>query len=173
VDETTHVVDRIARVARERRWRVGAAESLTSGLLLHRLGAGPDASGWFAGGVVAYALDVKFEVLGVTPGPVVTSKCAEEMVAGVARLLRADAAVAVSGGGGPGSEGFSPRVRRFVATWVEGNVSSHHHHFDGDPGIVVDRAADTALACLEQAMTWGDVGASPTDGTEQTGYEPA
>jgi nicotinamide-nucleotide amidase len=41
----------IAAIARERGLHVGVAESLTSGALASRLGAGPGASEWFRGGV--------------------------------------------------------------------------------------------------------------------------
>ena len=78
----------IARLLRENKQTVAVAESLTSGKLASRLGAAPEASNWFAGGVVAYAAHVKFEVLGVEPGPVVSEQCARQMARGVVRLMR-------------------------------------------------------------------------------------
>lgn len=148
-------VERIAAVAQERGWRIGAAESLTSGLVLRRLGAGPAASEWFAGGAVAYDTEVKFGVLGVGRGPVVTARCAEEMAQGVASLLRVDGAVAVTGVGGPGPEEGHPAGTVFVATWVEGEVTSRRHDLTGDPGTVVDRAAWAALTALADALLNG------------------
>ena len=94
-------MERIARLAVERGLTVAAAESLTSGLIASRLGAGPDAAEWFRGSVVAYQEAVKFDVLGVREGPIVAPECAEGMARGVARLLDADATVAATGVGGP------------------------------------------------------------------------
>ena len=146
------LVPRIAELALHRGWRVGAAESLTCGVLLERLGAGPTASTWLAGGVVAYDEEVKFGVLGVARGPVVTATCAEQMAHGVAALLHLDAAVALTGVGGPDpEEGHRPGTV-FVATWVAGEVTARRHEFNGDPATVVDRAASAALADLTTAM---------------------
>ncbi len=55
---------------------------------------------------------MKFDVLGVQPGPVVTPECAEGMARGVGRLLGADVAIAATGVGGPEpSEGKPDRHR--------------------------------------------------------------
>lgn len=62
---------------------IAVAESLTGGQLSSALAAVPEATDWFRGGLVAYAPEVKFDALGVTPGPVVTARCAEEMATGI------------------------------------------------------------------------------------------
>ena len=72
------VAERVAEIAKLTRARVAVAESLTAGRIAQALGAAPDASDWFRGSVVAYAPEVKFDVLGVTPGPVNRASCAAE-----------------------------------------------------------------------------------------------
>ena len=62
---------------------LGVAESLTGGLIASRLVNVPGASAWFRGGVVAYHEQVKFDVLGVPVGPVVTEAAAAAMAEGV------------------------------------------------------------------------------------------
>jgi len=89
----------VAEHASRRGLTVAVAESLTSGRLASALGEAPDASEWFRGAVVAYASAVKFDVLGVTPGPVVTASCAREMATGARNLLAADVSVAGTGVG--------------------------------------------------------------------------
>lgn len=84
---------------------VAVAESLTAGWLARELAAAPDASKWFAGGVVAYRAESKFRVLSVTEGPLMSRRCAEEMARGVRALFAADVSVAMSGVGGPDDEG--------------------------------------------------------------------
>jgi nicotinamide-nucleotide amidase len=127
--------------------RIGVAESLTGGQLASRLAAGADAADWFRGGVVAYAPEVKFAVLGVEPGPVNTASCAAQMALGAVRLLDAEIAVAATGVGGPGPDEHVPAGTVFVACadWT-GEVVSREHHFSGAPSEVVESAVD---ACLE------------------------
>ena len=88
---------------------LAVAESLTGGLVAARLVDVPGASAWFRGGVVSYASDVKFSVLGVPEGPVVTPETAVAMAAGVRDLLGADVGLGVTGVAGPESaEGHPP-----------------------------------------------------------------
>jgi nicotinamide-nucleotide amidase len=58
----------LAAAARAQRRTVAVAESLTGGQVSSALAAAEEASVWFRGGVVAYASDVKHEVLHVRPG---------------------------------------------------------------------------------------------------------
>jgi nicotinamide-nucleotide amidase len=88
---------------------LAVAESLTGGLVAARVVDVPGASNWFRGGVVSYATDVKFSVLGVPEGPVVTSEAAAAMATGVRDLLGADVGLGVTGVAGPESaEGHAP-----------------------------------------------------------------
>ena len=96
---------------------VAAAESLTSGSVATRLGAGTDASVWFRGAIVAYAEDAKFRLLGVDPGPVVTASCATQMAQGVSRLFESQVGVAVTGVGGPEPVEGRPPGTVFVAVF--------------------------------------------------------
>lgn len=81
----------ISRAALEGGLTVGAAESLTGGMVSSLLAKAPDAGRWFRGGVVAYSPEVKQAVLGVAPGPVVTATCARQMARGAAKALGAAA----------------------------------------------------------------------------------
>ena len=111
-------VQRIADILHEHGLHVAVAESLTSGAVASRLGAGPEAANWFRGGIVAYDEGVKFDVLGVTPGPLVTERCAREMAEGIARLLEAEAAIGVTGVGGPEPSEGQPAGTVIVAVRI-------------------------------------------------------
>jgi nicotinamide-nucleotide amidase len=145
-------VEAIAALADGHGLRVAAAESLTCGQLAADLGAGPDASTWFRGGVVAYASDVKFDVLGVTPGPVVTDRCAQEMARGAATLLGADAVVATTGVGGPDVEEDEPPGTVYVAALVRGDATCVRLELSGDPAHVLRQTRARALEILDEAM---------------------
>ena len=80
---------------------LGVAESMTGGLVGARLAAIAGASAVFRGAIVAYARDVKFALLGVPEGPVVSEDCAKAMAQGVRRVLGADVGLATTGVAGP------------------------------------------------------------------------
>ncbi len=90
----------------ERGERLAVAESCTGGGLGARLTARPGASEWFAGGVIAYANEVKEHVLGV-PAQVlathgaVSGECAAGMAQGVRRATGAEWGVSITGVAGP------------------------------------------------------------------------
>ncbi len=86
---------------RKRGQTLGLAESLTAGMVSARLAGISGASDVLRGSVVSYASDVKFDVLGVTPGPVIGEQPALEMAAGARRVLKADIGVALTGVAGP------------------------------------------------------------------------
>ena len=153
IDELTA---RLGARARRDGFTVAIAESLTGGMLSSSIAAAEAASEWFRGGVVAYASEVKFEVLGVRPGPVVTEETARQMAHGAARLLRADVAVAVTGVAGPApEEGHGPGTVWFAAH--DSNRSlTRLAEFDGDPATV---CLETCRVALELALELTD----PTD----------
>lgn len=147
-----HSHEQIARLIAEevdaRGLTVAVAESLTCGRLASRLGLGHGTSEWFRGGIVAYQTDVKQSVLGVSQGPVVTARCAEEMAAGCASLFGADVAVSTTGVGGPGTEEDQPAGTVFVGWYFEGETGSTKHVFAGDPPEVLEQVVSAALTRL-------------------------
>jgi len=100
-DDPDDLEQRIASALMGAQRTAAAAESLTGGNVSAGLSAIEGASDWFVGGVVAYASEVKFGLLGVDRGPVINAPTARQMATGVARLLNADFAVATTGVGGP------------------------------------------------------------------------
>ena len=78
VDDET-MEDVVAALLLERSLTLAVAESVTGGLIASRLVGVAGASKWFRGGVVSYASEVKFDVLNVPVGPVVSGEAAEAM----------------------------------------------------------------------------------------------
>lgn len=147
--ELTH---KIADFAVAHGLRIAAAESLTSGLICAELGAAPRASDWFVGGVVAYDAQVKSALLGVDPGPVVTARCAEQMKAGVVRLLRADYAVAVTGVGGPDEEEGKPPGRVYICSGGSETTLSRECDLSGSPEEILKATVRHAIQALWDGM---------------------
>lgn len=144
-DPIDEVAGQLAALAKRHGWTVAAAESLTSGAVASALGRAPDASDWFAGGVVAYLTAVKRQVLGVTADRVVTAAAAEQLARGVAGLTSADLAVATTGVGGPGSEEGQPAGTVWLAVVSRLGARTEQHRFDGDPASVVSEATLAAV----------------------------
>ena len=142
----------VARIAREGGRAIAAAESLTSGRLLGELGRGKGASEWLRGGVVAYATEVKQQVLQVSDGPVVSARCAEEMAAGVARLLGADVAVSTTGVGGPDPEEGREPGTVYLGWWSHGRSGSELHSFEGDPVHILEDTVAASLVLLARTL---------------------
>ena len=86
---------------RQRGLTLGLAESLTGGLVASRLTGVAGASDVVRGSIVSYASDVKFDLLGVAPGPVVNEAAAAAMAVGARRTLGADVGLALTGVAGP------------------------------------------------------------------------
>jgi nicotinamide-nucleotide amidase len=108
----------VAKLLAARGLTLAVAESLTGGLVASRLVDVPKASDWFRGGVVSYATDVKFSVLGVPEGPVVTADAAAAMATGVRRLLGADIGLGVTGVAGPDPMEGQPPGTVFLAAAI-------------------------------------------------------
>jgi nicotinamide-nucleotide amidase len=153
VRDRESMIEEVGRLAHERELCLATAESLTSGAIACALGAGPDAAAWFAGAIVAYQEPVKFRLLDVPEGPVVSAACAEQMAIGARTLLDADIAVSATGVGGPEpSEGEAPGTV-FVSVATAGEVITHELHLAGDPEDVLAQTVDHALELLADVLT--------------------
>lgn len=133
--------------------RIAVAESLTSGAIAVRLGAAPNSSEWFVGGVVAYMTETKHRVLEVGQGPVVSARAAEQMATGVARLMGANLTLAVTGVGGPDEQDGQPVGTVFISIHSpHGELHVAERQLGGSPGEIVDSAVVAALRLLESRV---------------------
>jgi nicotinamide-nucleotide amidase len=129
-DEPMEVV--VLRLLRQQGLTLATAESVTGGLIAARLTSVPGASEVFRGGIVSYASDVKFDVLGVPQGPVVSDEAAIAMAEGACRALGTDVAVAVTGVAGPDRQEGVPVGTVFFGVCIEGDSQSMMIRLPGD-----------------------------------------
>jgi nicotinamide-nucleotide amidase len=131
---------------------LAVAESVTGGLIASRLVNIVGASTWFRGGVVSYASDVKFDLLGVPRGPVVSAGAAEAMARGVRTLLGSDVSLSVTGVAGPEEQDGQPAGTVFVGLAIGDRVEHVELHLPGDRPRVRAYSAISALDALRRAL---------------------
>jgi nicotinamide-nucleotide amidase len=131
----------------------GVAESLTGGLIASRLVSIPGASAWFRGGVVAYHSQVKFDLLDVPVGPVVSEAAAVAMARGVCRATGADVGLGITGVAGPDDqEGVAPGTIFVGLALPDGKTESREMRLPGDRDRVRQYSAISALDLLRRAL---------------------
>jgi nicotinamide-nucleotide amidase len=131
---------------------LSVAESVTGGLIASRLVNIAGASTWFRGGVVSYASDVKFDLLGVARGPVVSAAAAEAMALGVRTLLKSDIGLSVTGVAGPEEQDGQPAGTVFIGIALDAHAQHVELHLPGDRPRVRSYSAISALDALRRAM---------------------
>jgi nicotinamide-nucleotide amidase len=132
---------------------LGIAESLTGGLASSRLVNVPGASRWFRGSVVSYASDVKFALLGVPEGPVVSDVAARAMADGARRVLESDVGLSITGVAGPDPQDGQPPGTVFVGLSRAGHsTESFRFAVPGDRDRVRQYATISALDWLRRTL---------------------
>jgi nicotinamide-nucleotide amidase len=129
-DETMESI--IIELLREKGFSLGVAESLTGGMVGARLTAVPGASDVFRGAVVAYASDIKYALLGVPEGPVVSESTAKAMAQGVRKVLQADIGLATTGVAGPSGQEGQPIGRVYLGLAISGKSEAHQLYLPGE-----------------------------------------
>ena len=131
---------------------LAVAESLTGGLVASRLVDVAGASKVFRGGVVTYASDTKFSLLGVPEGPVVTCEAAEAMATGVRKLLGADVGLGLTGVAGPESSEGRPPGTVCLAVDLAGDISAIELRLPGRRQQVREFSCITVLNLLRSKL---------------------
>jgi nicotinamide-nucleotide amidase len=131
------VADAVVALLRELDLSVGTAESLTGGLVCAALTSVPGASTVVRGGVVAYASEVKADLLGVDPELLaregaVCEPVAAQLADGIRRVLGCAVGVSTTGVAGPDPADGQPVGTVFVGA-------------SGAWGIVVEPLALTGV----------------------------
>lgn len=132
---------------------LAAAESLTGGLVAAALTDVPGASNAFRGGVVAYATELKAELLGVDVGMLkrhgpVYAPVAAAMADGVRQRLGATIGVATTGIAGPGPQDGHPAGTVHVAVSLVGDTVVRTMALTGNRDEVRRLAVERVLGLL-------------------------
>lgn len=139
-------------------WTVATAESLTGGLLCARLVDVPGASVVVRGGVVAYATELKAELLGVDAGLLaargaVDPDVALAMATGVRQRLSADWGMATTGVAGPDpQDGLPPGTVYVAVRGPDGDGVVRRLALTGDRPAIREGTVTAALGLLAEQL---------------------
>ncbi len=143
---------------------LAVAESLTGGLVASRLVTAPGASAWFRGAVVAYDSEVKFDLLDVPEGPVVSEAAAIAMADGVRRRLRADIGLSTTGVAGPTEQEGQPVGTVWLGMAGGDAADAVHLRLPGDRDTIRQLSVISVLDRLRRRLHHQGVGTLDPDG---------
>ena len=140
----------LAELLRDRGATVGAAESLTGGLLGSELTSAGGASDFFRGSLVCYTNEAKRDVAGVSEailqGPgAVSEEAAAALAEGAAQKLGADLGVSTTGVAGPAEEEGKPVGTVYVGATFGGKTEARLVKGYGDRENIRRTAVNAAL----------------------------
>ncbi len=101
------MLEKIAKLLKEKGYTISTAESCTGGLIGHMLTNVPGSSEYYKGGIISYSNEAKICLLGVRHDTLskygaVSEQVAYEMADGIKRKLDTNLAIATTGIAGPG-----------------------------------------------------------------------
>jgi nicotinamide-nucleotide amidase len=149
-DDTMESV--VLQMLRERGLTLGLAESVTGGLVAGRITAVPGASDVFRGSIVSYASEVKFDLLDVPRGPVVSEAAAAAMAVGAQRVLGADVALALTGVAGPAEQDGMPVGTLCVGIAIGADVHTRTINLPGQRDQMRQMSVISSLDLLRRSL---------------------
>jgi nicotinamide-nucleotide amidase len=156
--EEEELQDVVVRLLHEKRRTLATAESLTGGLVAHRICLVPGASDYFRGGVVSYTDDVKADELGVPRELLreygaVSEPVARAMAEGVRRKFGTDLGVSTTGFAGPGGgTSADPVGTAYIGLAHAGGCDVVRWGWIGTRAEVMSRTAKVALNAVRLAL---------------------
>ena len=153
----------------ERGLTVGTAESLTGGLVCAALTSVPGASAVVRGGVVAYASEVKADVIGVDRDLLaregaVCEPVAAQLATGIRAVVGCSVGLSTTGVAGPEPADGQPVGTVFVGAGGPWGILVERLMLTGDREEIRAASVLAVLTLLESAL------ANPRDGVGTSGY---
>ena len=147
----------VGELLQEQQLTLATMESCTGGLLADTITDVPGASGYFRGGLVSYATELKI-AWGVDAGiiqefGVISSECAVAMARAARENLAADVGIGITGVAGPAPQDDKPPGTVHIGLDVDGlGPQSIGYQFAQGREAVKRRAVTTALAMLRRTL---------------------
>lgn len=150
----------LGHLLKQRGQTIATAESCTGGRLAAALNAQPGSSAFYLGSVVAYANEVKEQVLGVKHDTLlqygaVSEQTVLEMANGVRRLMHTDYAIATSGIAGPDGGTPDKPVGTVWIAWATPEATTakcYHFGMAREREQITQRAVTAAIVELIKSL---------------------
>ena len=155
-DATIEVV--LGKILKENGKTIATAESCTGGKIAQLVASVSGASAYFKGSVVAYATEVKVNVLGIsdafiTEHSVVSKQVASAMALSVQKMMQTDYAIATTGNAGPTKGDGDAEVGTVcIALATPNGVIVEEFNFGQPREKVIDRAVIKSLEMLQKEI---------------------
>jgi nicotinamide-nucleotide amidase len=141
---------------KEKNLTISTAESCTGGNIARLITSVSGSSAYFKGSVVAYANEVKINLLKVSAEDIekygaVSQTVVEQMAQGVRRLMNTDISIATSGIMGPdGGTAEKPVGTVWIAVCSAEKIISRKYNFAHDRAQNIEQASQTALQMVQE-----------------------
>ncbi len=141
----------LGRLLSESGLTISVAESFTGGMIGHVITNAPGSSRYFQGGVIAYANEVKIELLGVSEQTLidhgaVSKETVLEMARGVRAALNSDIGISSSGIAGPdGGSAEKPVGLAWIGLSASHTEYAEQFLFPGDRLQIKEQGVQTAI----------------------------
>lgn len=148
----------VGTLLKEKGQTLATAESCTGGYIAHRITSIAGSSAYFKGSVVAYANEIKEEILGVAHETLlqfgaVSEQTVTEMADHIKKQFHTDYAIATSGIAGPdGGTAEKPVGTIWIAIATPAKTIARQFHFGDERNRNIVRTAVTALNMLRKEL---------------------
>ncbi|MEI7727730.1 MAG: competence/damage-inducible protein A [Bacteroidota bacterium] len=155
-DETLEMI--VGRILKEKQCTLATAESCTGGVIAHMITSVPGSSVYFKGSVVAYANEIKENILGVSTESLekygaVSKQVVTEMAISIKAKFDVDYAIATSGIAGPdGGTQEKPVGTIWIAIATPNEVLANQYLFGDSRERNIRRTALQALNMLRKKL---------------------
>lgn len=151
------LAERLVQRLRERSWTIATGESLTAGLVSSTIASVPGCSAVFRGTVVAYAPEVKTEILNVPVEllrqGIVTEEVARALAEGARSRFKATVGIGTTGAAGPDGHDGMPAGTACIAVCSPSGEQVRTLRVTGDRSqvrhAVTQAAVEAALEILD------------------------
>jgi nicotinamide-nucleotide amidase len=132
---TTNIVEIIADFLKKNQLTLSIAESVTGGNISHKITSLAGSSAYYKGGITAYSIETKKNILKIPESfinthKVVSEEVVKEMATNCAKLFNSDIALSTTGVAGPGSDEFNDPVGlAYIGLYVKGRTYVKKYHY--------------------------------------------
>lgn len=157
-DDTQHI-DELNKILLDRHLTISTAESITCGNIQRIIGQPSGASAYFLGGVTAYDIDQKVNILKVDRDDAQKVNCVsrnitEQMAIGVRALFNSDVSIATTGYIEPNEKLKIDQPQAHIVANVNGNLFYKWYMFDdGDRINMQEEIGYIAIEFLIECVT--------------------